>query len=152
MLMTYDREPHVRRPFTRDSAVIASALYEIEKMSAMGTQADQERKEVLSAIEESEDYDRALQRAEGYANSLLNDVLFSLDALKETVSTLAGLPGRKAILYVSDGLPMIVGQDVFQAVQDKFSGGSGSPILESLRFDESRRFNELAAQANAARI
>jgi VWFA-related protein len=27
MLMTYDREPHVRRSFTRDSAVVASALY-----------------------------------------------------------------------------------------------------------------------------
>lgn len=152
MLMTYDREPHVRRTFTRDSQVIASALYELEKISAMGIQADQERKEALAQIEDAEDYNRALQRAEGYANSLQNDIRFTLDAIKETVSSLAGLPGRKAILYVSDGLPMIVGQDVFQAVQEKFSGTGGSPVLESLRYDESRRYAEIAAQANANRV
>lgn len=152
MLMTYDREPHVRRSFTRDSTVIASALYEIEKLSAMGIQADSERKEVLAMIEDSKDYSQALQRAEGYAESLSNDLAFTLDSIRETVSSLAGLPGRKAILYVSDGLPMIVGQDVFQAVQEKFSGAGGSPVLEGLRFDESRRFAEIAAQANANRV
>ena len=30
------------------------------------------------------------------------------------------MPGRKAVLYVSDGLQMIAGQDVFYAVQSKY--------------------------------
>lgn len=152
MLMTYDREPHIRRGFTRDSAVVASALHEIEKVNAMGLQADSERREVLDEIEQSKDYNYAIGRAASYADSQRNDLMFSLDSLKETVSSLAGLPGRKAILYVSDGLPMIVGQDVFQAVQEKFSSTSSSAIMESLRYDESRRFTELAAQANASRV
>ena len=153
MLITYDREPHVRRGFTRDSQVIASALYEIEKISANGLQQDSERREVLQQIEDSKSYDYAIQRANSYADAQMNDLEFSIGAIKETVSSLAGLPGRKAFLYVSDGLPMIVAQDVYQAVQEKFSSGSGSSaVMESLRYDMSRRFVELAAQANANRI
>ena len=152
MLITYDREPHVRRGFTRDPQVIASALYEIEKISANGLQQDSERREVLQQIEDSKSYDYAIQRANSYADSQMNDLEFSLGAIKETVSSLAGLPGRKAFLYVSDGLPMIVAQDVYQAIQEKFSSGGGSAVMESLRYDMSRRFTELAAQANANRI
>ncbi|MEZ5313120.1 MAG: VWA domain-containing protein [Thermoanaerobaculia bacterium] len=147
MLMTYDREPHVRRSFTRDPNVVASALHEIEKINAMGLQADSDRREVLDEIERSNDYNYAASRAASYADSARNDLQFALDSLKETVSSLSGLPGRKAILYVSDGLPMIVGQDVFQAVAEKFSSTSSSALMESLRYDESRRFIELAAQA-----
>ncbi|MGE0640990.1 MAG: VWA domain-containing protein [Thermoanaerobaculia bacterium] len=152
MLMTYDREPHVRRSFTRDPNVVASALHEIEKINAMGLQADSDRREVLDEIERSNDYNYAAGRAASYADSARNDLQFALDSLKETVSSLSGLPGRKAILYVSDGLPMIVGQDVFQAVAEKFSSTSSSALMESLRYDESRRFIELAAQANASRV
>jgi VWFA-related protein len=53
---------------------------------------------------------------------------------------------------VSDGLPMIAGQDVFQYVQEKFSGSSSTAIMESLTYDASRRYQELIAQANANRI
>jgi VWFA-related protein len=152
MLMTYDREPHIRRTFTRDSQIVASALYEIEKISAAGLQQDSDRKEVLQQIEDSRDFSYALQRVNSYADAQRNDLEFTLDSLKDTVSSLAGLPGRKAILYVSDGLPMIVAQDVFQAVQDKYSSAGGSAVMESLRYDMSRRYLELAAQANANRI
>jgi hypothetical protein len=60
------------------------------------------------------------------------------------------MSGRKAIVYVSDGLPMTVGEDVFYAVQNKFPGTS--IISESSEFDASRRLEELAAQANANRV
>jgi VWFA-related protein len=152
MLMTYDREPHVRRPFTGDPQVIASALFEIEKLNAFATQADQDRRIVLEELEDIKDANAALSRARSYADSLYNDLQFSIDALKNMVSSLAGLPGRKAVLYVSDGLPMIAGQDVFQAVQEKFSGSSSIGMMESLSYDASRRFRELIAQANANRI
>ncbi len=61
------------------------------------------------------------------------------------VGSLAGLPGRKAILYVSDGLQMIAGQDVYYAVQSKY-GEQSTGLTEMLQYDTSRRFNELAAQ------
>jgi len=152
MLMTYDREPHVRRPFTGDPQVIASALFELEKLNAFATQADQERRDLLSEIEDMKDQNMALSRARSYAESLFNDLQFSIDSLKNTVSSLAGLPGRKAVLYVSDGLPMIAGQDIFHAIQEKFATSSSTAVMESLSYDASRRIQELVAQANANRI
>ncbi len=152
MLMTYDREPHVRRPFTADPQIIASALFEIEKMNAFATQADADRRELLSEIDDMKDPNQAITRARSYAEALFNDLQFSIDALKNTVSSLAGLPGRKAVLYVSDGLPMVAGQDVFHYIQEKFSSGSSTAIMESLTYDASRRIQELVAQANANRI
>ena len=63
MLMTYDREPHVRRPFTSDPAAIASALFEVEKLSANGSRQDSERREVLREISDMEDGSSAASRA-----------------------------------------------------------------------------------------
>src|SRR5918999_930940 len=99
MLVTYDRELHVRRHFTNDSSLIARAM----------------------------------------------------SALKKMIDALAGMPGRKAVLYVSDGLQMIAGQDVFYAVQNKY-GEQSTSLTQVLEFDTSRRFTELTAQANANRI
>ena len=122
MLMTYDREPHVRRPFTTDPQVIASALFELEKMNAFATQADSDRRTLLDELDDLKDPNQAISRARSYASAVFNDLEFSIDSLKDTVSSLAGLPGRKAILYVSDGLPMIAAQDIFQDIQEKISG------------------------------
>ncbi len=152
MLMTYDREPHVRRPFTSDPQVIASALFELEKLNAFATQADSDRRTLLDELEDVKDPVQAVSRARSYASGVFNDLEFSIDALKNTVSSLAGLPGRKAVLYVSDGLPMVAAQDVFQYIQEKFSGSSSTAVMESLTYDASRRFQELVAQANANRI
>lgn len=152
MLITYDREPHVRRAFTSDPQVIASALFELEKLNAFATQTDQDRRDLLRDLDDIRDANQALSRVRSYAESLYNDLQFSIDSLKNTVSSLAGLPGRKAVLYVSDGLPMIAGQDLFQYVQEKYSAGSSNAIMESLTYDASRRYQELVAQANANRI
>ncbi len=151
MLMTYDREPHVRRPFTSDAATIASALFEIEKLSANGSRIESERREVLRTIQDSERVQEAYSRARSYTESLYNDLSFSIDSLRDLVASLAGLPGRKAILYVSDGLEMTPGEDVFNALQDKFKDAS-SVLLETHNWDLSRRFQELVSSANANRI
>lgn len=152
MLITYDREPHVRRAFTSDPQVIASALFELEKLNAFATQNDSDRRDLLRDLDDIKDQNQAISRVRSYAEALFNDLEFSIDSLKNTVSSLAGLPGRKAILYVSDGLPMVAGQDLFQYVQEKFSGSTSTAVMESLTYDASRRYQELIAQANANRI
>ena len=150
MLVTYDRELHVRRGFTSDPQVIASELFEIEKISAFGNTADNDRRDILEAIEEAEDPYTVSARVRTYADSLNNDVAFTISALKEFVGSIAGLPGRKAILYVSDGVPMRAGEDIFHRMQEKFPNQMSS--LEALTYDNSRAFREVAASANANRI
>jgi VWFA-related protein len=151
MLVTYDRELHVRRTFTSDPSLIASAMLDLEKISAQGVHADSERRDTLQRIQEAQNVAEAEAAARNYAQSTYNDLAFSVDAIKKLVDSLAGMPGRKAVVYVSDGLPMIAGQDVFYAVQNKY-GEQSTSLTQTLEFDSSRRFTELAAQANANRI
>ena len=47
MLVTYDRELHIRRTFTSDPSLIAAAMLDLEKISAQGVHADSDRRDVL---------------------------------------------------------------------------------------------------------
>ena len=151
MLVSYDRELHIRNTFTSDPSLIAASLLELEKVTAHAIHYDSDRRDILQRIEDSRSVLEAQSAVRSYAESIYNDLSFSIDALKKTVDLLAGLPGRKAILYVSDGLEMMAGQDMFYAVQDKYREQSSS-LTEAFQFDTSRRFTELANQANANRI
>ncbi|MBV8199373.1 MAG: VWA domain-containing protein, partial [Acidobacteria bacterium] len=150
MLVTYDRELHVRQPFTADTGLVNAQLLALEKISAQGVHGESDRREVLKNIEDALSGTQAMDFARGYAGAAFNDISFTIDALKNLVTSLAGMTGRKAVVYVSDGLPMIVGEDVFYAVQNKFPGTS--IISENGEFDTSRRFDELTSQANANRV
>jgi VWFA-related protein len=130
---------------------VASALLEIERETGFAASRDNDRRQVMERIEDARSSSEALVWARGYAEEVRNDLRFTVDALKELVNWLSGLPGRKAILYVSDGLPMVPAQELFHAVDALHGGGSGA-ITESLGYDESRLFQELAAQANANRV
>lgn len=151
MLVSYDRSLKVRRNFTADPDLIAAALVELEKVTGSMVHQESDRKEALRNIEESQSVGEAQTYARAYAEAAYNDLQFSIDALKQTVDALAGVPGRKAVLYVSDGLQMSAGQDIFYAVQEKYST-QGASLTDSFEFDASRRFTELAAQANANRV
>lgn len=151
MLATYDREVHIKHTFTSDPAQIASIMLDLEKISAQGVHADSERRDALNRINDSQSAAEAENVARTYAESTYNDLSFSIDGLKKVVDSLAGTPGRKAVVYVSDGLQMIAGQDVFYAVQNKY-GEQSTSMVTTLEYDTSRRFDELAAQANANRI
>jgi len=150
MLVTYDRSLHVRRSFTNNSQAVVDSLFEIEELSGHALHFDSDRRDVLERIEDAESGGVALMWAETYAESIKSDLFFSIDAIRELVSSLAGLPGRKAVLYVSDGVPMIPAEDIFFAIQQKYTG-SGA-MTRVTQFDASRRFEELAAHANANRV
>lgn len=151
MLVTYDREIHIRVPFTSDPSLLAASMVDIEKISAQGVHAESDRRDTLQRIEDSESVTEAENLALTYARSEMNDHEFSLDGLANIVNGMAGLPGRKAVVYVSDGLQMMVGQDVFYAVHNKYNEQT-SILTEGMQYDMSRRFRELTAQANANRV
>ncbi|HUO86984.1 MAG TPA: VWA domain-containing protein, partial [Thermoanaerobaculia bacterium] len=153
MLVSYERSLKVRQPFTSDPRLIAGSLEELERMTGHGVSRDDERRRTLEQIDQASSVREAAAHARMHAESMENDLRFSIGALKELVGTLAGLPGRKAILYVSDGLPMVPGQDVYYAVDARFGGQGGAGILsDSFSYDASRDFRELANLANANRV
>jgi hypothetical protein len=60
---------------------------------------------------------------------------------------LSGLEGKKAIVYVSNGLPMVPGIDLYQTYASTF--GDDSAFAEAVTNDQSRLFESLVAAANA---
>jgi len=151
MLATYDRELHIRHGFTSDPSLIAAGMLDLEKISAQGVHADSDRRDALQKIQDSQSITEAESYAHSYAESTFNDLSFSIDALKKMIDALAGMPGRKAVVYVSDGLQMIAGQDVFYAVQAKY-GEQSTSMTSTLEYNVAHRLDELTAQANANRI
>ena len=150
MLVSYNRSLKTRVSFTSDPSVVNRELFEIEEETGYNVHRTNERDEVLREIDESDDYFTPLQRARTYSESYYSDIQFTIDGMRDLISTLGGFPGRKAILHVSDGIPQIPGEDLFQAIQEKFQQTS---ILSEIRqFDTGRRFNELAQLANANRV
>ncbi len=160
MLVTYERSIHERVPFTSDAEIVASALYEIETHSAHAVHFDSDRRDILDAIYEDDErngLNRVRGRAITYVESLYNDMSFTLRAIDGLVERLAGLPGRKAILYISDGLSMRPGEDIFYALDDRFRNrgsdpGASSMLMEIHRYDMSRDFQRLTTKANTNRV
>ena len=152
MLVTYERSLNIRANFTRDPEIISTALYEVEEMSGMGVHADSDRRDILRDIYEAQSINEIRGRATQYAESMFSDMRFTIDALTELVDTLAGLPGRKAILYVSDGLPMRAGDDIFHAMNEQFTDSSSNVLMDGLRYDLSREFTKLTSRANTHRV
>ncbi len=152
MLVTYERSLHVRHHFTSDPEIIGSALYEVEEMSGMGVHTDSDRRDILRDIYDADNVNVVRGRATQYAESLYSDMRFTIDAMLEIVENLAGLPGRKAILYVSDGLPMRAADDIFHAMNDVFRESAGNILMDGLRYDLSRDFQKLTNRANAHRV
>ncbi|HEX4955485.1 MAG TPA: VWA domain-containing protein [Thermoanaerobaculia bacterium] len=150
MLVTYDRELHVQRGWTTDPRAVAAQLIELETMTGAAVHRESDRRDALERIEEAESAESALSIVRTYAGSIYNDLNFSIDALRDLVNGLAGMPGRKAVLYVSEGLPQIAGQDLYYAVQEKFR--EQTSITTSFEFDTSRRFQELTNAANTNRV
>jgi len=108
-----------------------------------------------------------------YAQATRQEILGSIAALKALVSSLSGLPGRKALLHVSDGLPVTPGEELFQALSLLCGGGGAadgveggidpsgmsssgyraeSALLDAQSFSTAKDWSLLAAHANTHRV
>ncbi len=159
MLVTYNRgDPKIVRTFTSDHAVITRALHEIETHTGGRSQYDSERRDLLRDLEEARSEGLVMGRVRMFAENVYNDMQFTLDGMRSMVNDLGGIPGRKAMLYVSDGLPMRAAEEMFHAADEKLrgdtsiTGGQGVNVLDSLQYDLSRRFRELTRAANANNV
>jgi VWFA-related protein len=67
--------------------------------------------------------------ARNFAEVSRQQVLSSVAALRVMVNSLSGLPGRKALLHVSDGLSVTPGEELFQALFELCGGGGATSGL-----------------------
>jgi VWFA-related protein len=151
MLVTFDRSLHIRQSFTSDRNVIEHALTGIEKLSGFAVQSASGRQQVIRRIDQSRSAYEALDHADFYAKNVYFETNESINALKEVVLSMAGLPGRKALLYVSDGLPMKAAADLFNLVDARFPD-SPAGLLQASRYKLDRQFRILSSIANGNRV
>jgi VWFA-related protein len=139
MIVTYERGLHVRRSFSADRAAIATALQGLEGTMASGPKNELGRRQAFEEIMAiQEDSLKAPPHvpcptniaapAHAYASARRQEVRRSLDALTLLVNSLSGVPGSKAVLHVSDGLPLTPGEEVFQFLVEICGGGASSGV------------------------
>ena len=150
MVVSHDRSLNIRQGFTADPDRALAALAELEAISGNPPDRQSERLRVLQDIEEANDPLRALSDARSHADYVYTEMQFTLRALRELIGPLSGLQGRKALLYVSDGLPMTAAEDLFIAVEDRFPRVGAR--AEAMSFDLLPEFRRLGAQANSSGV
>ncbi len=104
----------------------------------------------------SSEIDSVLPLLRTYSSQRLQQVLEGLQALGNLMDLLAGMPGRKAVLVVSEGMPLRPGEALYESLaslQVALPGfGSNISPLEGTRDDATRVAKEVLSRANSARV
>ncbi len=168
VILSYDRSLRQHTPLTSDPKVLAAALDTLEHTAYEGLMTKAQRDAILrgmgrpAAHEDSPEGNLERQglaaQAQFFAEeqTMLNQSL--LDTLVKLVDSLAGVPGRKDVLYVSDGVPLEPGADVLDEAASLPQEAATLPQVEptgsnftgaaTLRL----RLLDVVRHANASRI
>jgi len=166
MVVAYQRSFEVLQEFTSDPSQILKAMRLVRTYTGGRTERDSSRQDIVDQIQRMEsdrragtsgrsrgnpssggDWNQIYNLIDNYAKESVNDLQFTLDSLRQIVSSLTGLPGKKGVIYVSNGLPMIPGMELFYEAS---KGMNDSTILSRMfEYDRTRIYRQLAATANA---
>jgi VWFA-related protein len=181
MVATWERALRILQPFTDDWEALAEALRAADGLSAGRLAGGSGERRTLEQIQQvflalRELPDDPCPQIEGLARTLAaeqrNEVDSVIRALSGFVDSLAGLSGRKAILHVSDGLPLVAGRAAYDYVTELCDGvgaargvpgamlrdnpgdlsRSGALRFDVAQFDLSERWTRLAARANRQNV
>lgn len=140
MVAAHDQEPRVLQGFTRNWGAIRGALNGLKGQETVGDQRDGLRQSAQLSVTDifhrmrSRDrldrqnaglaIDALLGEMRTYAREVYNDSEASFEALGNFVRTLAWLDGRKALVFVSDGVAERPLGTLMEHVQDLLTGGA----------------------------
>jgi len=161
MVASSNRALKIEEDFTDDSTSILGALEGVKLTTGGRTSRDSSRAEIYDEIDRSIQSGNSsgqrssgtsgLQKAHGLAVSFaeeeLNGLQFTFGVIREAVNLLAGLPGKKMILHISNGLPMTPGIDLFYALSNAYN--EPGLITEAMRYTQTRQYESLVKNANA---
>ncbi len=149
-VITYNRSLKTKQRFTSEAGQVLGALDDIEKETGGGTSLVSERRDAVQRINDATSPDEAMQIARTYSRSLVNDLQFDIDAMKQVFEGLGGLSGRKVFVYVSEGLPSTAGAELYDTIQSKFRENAST--LEQFEFDMNAKWASVAQAANAQAV
>lgn len=133
MVVDYDHKVDVAQGFTTDRSAVARALAEREKTAAGGILQEvahrSARREIEEIYHEYEGtpgcsspcecgYGQMEATVRQYAGQVADEVEQTLGGVASVSAALSGVPGRKVLLLVSDGLETRPGMDLFHYIAD----------------------------------
>ncbi len=178
MVISNDRSLTIRQEFTPDLEATLDAIDGLEKQASAQPRFDAQRRTIMRLIEDVnveagsglfgvtsgdsaaviEGQARALlPQIRAYSEERLQYVRETIAVLDQFVTMAGGMPGRKAVLYVSDGLPLRPGEALYEGFARRFQllgsiGANTSPEFESARDDASADFRDLVTRANTSGV
>jgi len=124
----------VLQPFTADQAAIDAALSRAEAVNSQGQMGDEARRSAFRTLMAMHSIRPcALENVrplEAYASETRDEALRTVGALTVVINSLSGVPGHRALLFVSDGISVTPGEELFQAMSE-LCGGSMEPTGQS---------------------
>jgi VWFA-related protein len=173
LIASYDGSVRIRQGLTNDPATLSAALEEMAKVAPGGVTRNAERRRLLAELDaaypvggpeggENQREQAAILLAEQLYNNIRQYGLqvseenrAAMAQLREFVDSLAGLPGRKALLYVSGGFALRPIQAFMQAWELKFAvlgDRVGYSPFDGARDDATPLLQDLIEHANSNRI
>lgn len=160
MVISVQRSPKIVQPFTNDPQEVKDALRGMTRVYGARTDVDRNRGRIvhdMQSVMESGPSEglradsvaaRDLeQKIRSYADEISIELTYSLNSLREVLTTLAGLPGRRVLVHISSGLPAVPGRDLIHWYGDLYQRSSTLPMLA--RFNRRPLYESLASSANA---
>lgn len=143
MLVGYNGAVHVEAPLTRDRDLLAAGVEALGRYAGGVGPLSMDRVARVLSHTEQEDIESMVSSFVAQEEAKLR---LSLQALEGSLALFAGLPGRKAVLHVSDGLPA----EVMQVATALY--GSDSALAPGMRNGERQLYNHLVRAAQAHQI
>ena len=157
MVVSYQRSLKILQPFTSDPVEVSDAMRATRKYTGGANDPVNTRRQIEEYIDQHKDDSdqdtaktNAIDQAKMFAREQRNNLTFTVGAIRELVTMMSGLPGKKSLIYISDGLPMTPGQELFYEIQDSFHD-PGS-ITQATEFDSTDLFRGLVASAASAGV
>lgn len=148
MVVAYDGSLDVVQPFTSDPAAVRRALENLAPITANQLQGQFADQRALEAVQLSQLMESGATKhptgtcvrvgslAETYADEAFNRVQQTVDALTGFVDSLAGIRGRKVLLHVSDGIPLVPGGEVLSYAIELCDG---TGVIEGIEYSQDNR-------------
>lgn len=172
MLIRYDGRIRVEQAFTEETDEVVEALNSIAKAASLSRQIDETviLREIQNAASmasiSGEDGAEILEfsgsstwQSIGYfVDESVARTRTSIESQKRLIRSLSGLNGRKAIIYVSDGIPSRPGEGLYRAWAQVFGQvpslrvDAQSAFTQAARNDLSGEFTDLSHFANGHRV
>lgn len=151
---------HIHSDFLADRGALDAVLDKVQRSSARASAIAFEQRHILSELTRRSTDNRVpegvpeelLARIRAYAQGEFHRGEVTLEAMTRLIGSLAGIPGRKALLYISDGIPRKPGEEVFTAWQGIFGSVENDYERQVGYFDLLPKFLDVARRANAGGV